>query len=143
MLAFFNKADEVSADVLLEKLRADGPGGAERLKVLGAWLEGELAGFAAFGTVYALDVRAESVFLSDFFVRQPYRRKGIGRNLMARLAGICVEEGWQRIEWHVDRLDFDARTFYDMLNPDSFKLDRLSYRIEGAEIAALAAKADA
>ncbi len=151
MLAYFNKAETLSPDEALERLRADGPGGAGRFMALGAWREGVLAGYAAFSTVYAFDTGAGAVCLSDCYVRQPYRRQGIGRNLMAALARLCVERGWGRIEWHVDRLDFDARTFFDMLNPDGFKLDRLSYLIEGEElsyliegeeIAALAGKTD-
>ena len=143
MLAYFQKKETLPPEALLEKLRADGPGGAEKFMALGAWVEGELAGFAVFSPVYAIDVGTEDVFLSDFFVRQAYRRSGIGKNLMAALARLCLERGWPRIDWHVYRLDFDARTFYDMLNPDSFKLDHLSYRVEGDEIAALAAKGEA
>ena len=88
----------------------------------------------------AADGPGNGAFIRDVFVLEAYRRSGIGRNMMAAFAKLCLDRGWRRVDWHADRLDFDARTFYDMLCTDSFKLDRLSYRIEGDEIAVLAGK---
>jgi len=125
-----------------ERLAADGPGGAKRFEAVCAFDAGKMVGFLLFGPVYEALFPGNGAFIRDVFVLEEYRRSGIGRNMMAAFAKLCLERGWRRADWHAARLDFDARTFFDMLCTDSFKLDRLSYRIEGDEIAVLAAKAD-
>lgn len=116
----------------------DGAKGAGLFEVLGAF-EGECpVGFLMFSQVFSLKHAAPAAVLSDLFVSSDKRRMGIGRALMKTLAALCIERGWKRIDWHVERFDFDARTFYDMLCDESFKLDMLSYRIELNEIETLA-----
>lgn len=124
------------------RLAADGPGGAGSFEAICAFDGANMIGFLMFSPVYEALFPGNGAFIRDVFVRAEYRRSGVGRNMMATFAKLCLERGWRRADWHAARLDFDARTFYDMLCTDSFKLDRLSYRIEGDEIAALAAKAD-
>lgn len=140
MLAFYETPTPLGEADFAEKLESDGPAGAGHFRCLLAESEGETVGLAMYSLVYEAGVAAPCVFLRDIFVTERARRAGIGRRLMVELARAAQAEGWPRIDWHADRLDFDARTFYDLLCPDSFKINRLSYRIEGQEIAALAAK---
>ena len=51
------------------------------------------------------------IYLEDLYVRPAARRTGAGRLLMATLAALCVERGYQRLEWHM--LDWNpAAEFY-------------------------------
>src|SRR6266478_1581384 len=51
------------------------------------------------------------LYLEDLYVTESGRGRGVGRRLMARLAGIAVERGWGRIDFHV--LEWNpAREFY-------------------------------
>lgn len=140
MAAFHGVPEPLPREEWKQKLAADGPGGAGFFEAICAFDDGKMIGFLVFNPVYETVFPGNGAFIRDVFVLEAYRRNGIGRNMMATFAGLCLERGWRRIDWHADRLDFDARTFYDMLSPDSFKLDRLSYRIEGDEIAVLAGK---
>lgn len=138
MLAFHATPLPMPVEDLTNKLISDGPGGDEKFAVIGAFHDSDLVAFVQYSTVYETAYAEDCVFVRDLFVRQEFRRMGLGRSLMIRLATVCEERGWRRIDWHADRLDFDARTFYDMVCPDSFKLDRLSYRIENEQIKNLA-----
>lgn len=142
MAAFHDVAIPMKADLWAEKLAADGPGGACQFEAVCAFSADRMIGFLMFSPVYEALFPGNGAFIRDVFVLESHRRSGVGRNLMATFARLCLERGWRRADWHADRLDFDARTFYDMLCTDSFKLDRLSYRIEGDELATLAAKGD-
>lgn len=142
MAAFHEVAEPLPRAEWAARLAADGPGGAGRFEAVCAFDAGTMIGFLLFSPVYEALFPGNGAFIRDVFVREAFRRSGIGRNMMATFAKLCLERGWRRADWHAARLDFDARTFYDMLCTDSFKLDRLSYRIEGVEIETLAAKGE-
>jgi len=102
-----------------------------RFEVLIAVLEGEGVGFAAFGTVFEPAFLGSGGFLRDVFVVPQHRRKGAGANLMHFLLAEAGKRQWVSLDWHVNRLDFDARTFFEIIAPDSYTVDRLVHRIEG------------
>ncbi|RVU33661.1 GNAT family N-acetyltransferase [Hwanghaeella grinnelliae] len=142
MAAFHGAAEPLPREQWAQKLAADGPGGSQYFEAVCAFDDRKMVGFLVFSSVYETVFPGNGAFVRDVFVLETYRRQGVGRNLMANFAQLCLDRGWRRVDWHADRLDFDARTFYDMLCTDSFKLDRLSYRIEGDEIETLAGKGD-
>lgn len=142
MAAFHGVPEPLPRAEWAARLASDGPGGKGHFEAFCAFDGARMIGFLVFSPVYETVFPGNGAFIRDVFVLEEYRRSGVGRNLMAGFAKLCLERGWRRADWHADRLDFDARTFYDMLCTDSFKLDRLSYRIEGEEIETLAAKAD-
>ena len=46
------------------------------------------------------------VYLEDLYVQPGHRGTGLGRELLRTLAGVCVEQGYSRLEWSV--LDWNA-----------------------------------
>ena len=46
------------------------------------------------------------VYLEDLYVQPQHRGTGLGRELLRSLAEVCVERGYQRLEWSV--LDWNA-----------------------------------
>jgi ribosomal protein S18 acetylase RimI-like enzyme len=50
-------------------------------------------------------------FISAFWVAESVRRKGIGRQLLARAEELAVQNGCDHI--HLDTFDFQAREFYE------------------------------
>ena len=91
----------------------------------------ESIGFAAFGSVFEPAFMGTGGFLRDVFVVPQHRRKGAGANLMHFLLAEAGKRQWVSLDWHVNRLDFDARTFFEIIAPDSYTVDRLVHRIEG------------
>ena len=46
------------------------------------------------------------IYLEDLYVQPAHRGTGLGRELLRTLAAVCVEEGYERLEWSV--LDWNA-----------------------------------
>ena len=115
-LALYEKAPE--AVVATEaQLREHGFGANPRFEAIIAELGGEPAGMALFHSRFSTWLGHPTLFLEDIFVREAARGHGIGRRLMARLATIALERGWDRVDFHV--LDWNpARGFYQKLGFD-------------------------
>jgi GNAT superfamily N-acetyltransferase len=73
---------------------------------------GEPAGFALFFHNYSTFLAQPGIYLEDLFVRPWARNKGIGRELLARVARIGVERGCGRMEWAVLDWNEPAISFY-------------------------------
>ncbi|MEN3309409.1 MAG: hypothetical protein V7603_5611 [Micromonosporaceae bacterium] len=77
------------------------------------------------------------IYLEDLYVRPAARGLGLGRAMLATLAALCVERGYQRLDWSV--LDWNpAREFYSALGAGPVD-DWVPYRLTGAALARLAA----
>ncbi|MFZ0845184.1 MAG: GNAT family N-acetyltransferase [Pseudolabrys sp.] len=90
---------------------------------------GEPAGFAVWFLNFSTFRGRHGIYLEDLFVRPAFRKRGIGKALMARLAKRCAEEGYARFEWAV--LDWNAPSisFYRSIGAqvmDEWKICRLS-----------------
>jgi len=97
-----------------EDLRQHGFGTDPQFEAILAFLDGEPAGVALFHTRFSTWLGRPGMFLEDLYVTEAARGQGVGRRLMARLAGIAVERGWGRIDFHV--VDWNpARDFYHRL----------------------------
>jgi GNAT superfamily N-acetyltransferase len=90
---------------------------------------GEPAGFAVWFLNFSTFRGRHGIYVEDLFVRPAFRKRGIGKALMARLARRCVDEGWARFEWAV--LDWNAPSieFYRSIGAqvmDEWRICRLS-----------------
>ena len=72
----------------------------------------ELAGYAVFYRTFSTFVGRPGIFLDDLYVRPPFRKCGIGRALLQRVAKIGVELGGGRFEWIMLRWNENAFRFY-------------------------------
>ena len=68
--------------------------------------DGEAAGFATWFLNFSTFRGRHGIYVEDIFVRPAYRKRGIGKALMQRLARRCVEHNYARFEWAV--LDWNA-----------------------------------
>jgi GNAT superfamily N-acetyltransferase len=87
------------------------------------------AGFALWFLEFSTFSGRHGIYLEDLFVRAPYRRRGIGRALLAHLARRCVAEGWTRFQWSVLDWNSPSIAFYESLGAivqHEWKLCRLS-----------------
>jgi len=77
--------------------------------------DGRAVGFALFFTTFSTFLCKPGLYLEDLFVEPAHRGAGVGKALLRRLAGLCVERGCGRFEWRV--LDWNAPSirFYESL----------------------------
>src|SRR5277367_5123087 len=76
---------------------------------------GEVAGFAVWFVNFSTFSGRAGIYLEDLFVRPALRGKGIGRALLAHLAGQCVDNGWSRLQWSVLDWNTPSIEFYKSL----------------------------
>lgn len=74
-----------------------------------------LVGIALWYRTFSTWTGRPGVHLEDLYVEEQWRRSGLGRRLMAALAGICVERGMTRLEWEVLDWNEPALAFYRSL----------------------------
>jgi GNAT superfamily N-acetyltransferase len=82
-------------------LLRDGWGQTPRFAALIAEYDSVAAGFALNFTTYSTWRGHHGIWLEDLYVTPALRSHGIGKALLARVAGIAVEQGCPRLEWSV------------------------------------------
>ncbi len=93
-------------------LHRDGFGPVPRFHVfLAEWL-GRAAGFALYFYNYSTWQGHHGIHLEDLYVHPEFRKRGIGKALLAKVAGVAVVEGCPRLEWNVLDWNKPAIDFY-------------------------------
>jgi GNAT superfamily N-acetyltransferase len=131
---------------LAEKVRAseadllrEGFGPTPRFEALLAEEDRRAVGFALFFHNFSTFEGRTGIFLEDIYVVEGARGRGVGRQLMARLAAIAVERGCARLDLSV--LEWNpARRFYDRLGMTQMT-DWLGYRLTRPGLVRLAEEA--
>jgi GNAT superfamily N-acetyltransferase len=107
-----------------EDLARDGFGANPRFRALIADWDTEPAGYALFFDYYSTWA-GRGLFLEDLFVRELFRKRGIGKALLSAVARVAVEEHcygihWEVLEWNQDAIEFYislGATFRDQWRP--------------------------
>ena len=89
-----------------EDLARDGFGENPRFRALIAEWEEQPAGYAVFFGYYSTWA-GRGLFLEDLFVREDFRKRGIGTALLAAVARVAVAEQCYGIHWEV--LDWNEK----------------------------------
>jgi GNAT superfamily N-acetyltransferase len=78
-------------------------------------VDGEVVAFALFFANFSTFLGKPGLYLEDLYVQPAHRGTGLGKALLAHLAGLAVERGCGRFEWSV--LDWNAHAirFYEGL----------------------------
>jgi GNAT superfamily N-acetyltransferase len=100
---------------------------------------GRAVGMAVWFVTFSTWRGRHGIWLEDLFVSPEHRGLGLGRELLARLAAVAVERGYQRLEWNVLDWNVSALEFYRRLGAQP--LDTWTvHRLDGPSLAALAAR---
>lgn len=116
------------------------PDGQARSHALVAEVDGQVVGLAVWYVTFSTWTGRHGIWLEDLYVRPDQRGSGLGTALLARLAATVAERGWTRLEWWVLRWNAPSIAFYDSLGATPME-EWVHYRMDGAELAALAARA--
>ena len=73
----------------------------------------DVAGFALFFTHYSTFAGKPGIYLEDLFVRPQFRSRGIGKQLLIRIAQTAIERNCARYEWSVLDWNQNAIRFYE------------------------------
>jgi GNAT superfamily N-acetyltransferase len=76
---------------------------------------GEVVGFALWFLNFSTWRGVHGIYLEDLYVRPEARGGGHGKALLTELARICVERGYERLEWWVLNWNRPAIDFYESL----------------------------
>jgi GNAT superfamily N-acetyltransferase len=81
--------------------------------VLGAWVEGELIGFACLYWTFSSTHAAEIALMNDLFVAEGRRGRGVGRALIDAAAQAARARGLRHLEWLTAVDNHRAQRLYD------------------------------
>ena len=80
--------------------------------------DGEAVGYAVFFDFYSSFQGRSGLFLDDLFVRPAFRKRGVGRALLAHVAAIAWNEKYFCMRWEVLDWNTPAIEFYRKLGAD-------------------------
>jgi GNAT superfamily N-acetyltransferase len=106
--------------------------------VLVARVDGAVAGFALFFPTFSTFLAQRGLWLEDLFVVPAMRGRGVGRALLAAVAGVARARRCGRLEWAVLDWNAPAIGFYEGLGATLMPEWRLA-RVTGERIARIAA----
>lgn len=95
-------------------------------------------GFALYFTSYSTWRGRPGIHLEDLFVLPEFRRRGIAKALLSRVAARAVERGFNWLGWHVLEWNEPAINFYQPLGAQ-FLTEWRIMRVAGDALSALAA----
>ena len=78
-------------------------------------VDGEVAGFSLWFLNFSTWRGVHGIYLEDLYVRPGLRGGGYGKALLTELARICVERGYERLEWSVLDWNTPSINFYRSL----------------------------
>lgn len=96
-----------------------------------------VVGMALWFRTFSTWTGVAGIHLEDLYVRPEERGAGQGRALLARLAAICLERGYARLEWNVLDWNTPAIGFYRALGAGPTG-EWTTFRLAGDPLAALA-----
>lgn len=97
------------------KLDKSGFGSRPLFSSLVAETGGDPIGYAIYNIGFWADALEGMVLITDLFVREAWRGRGVGRQLMQHLAEVGRTEGCERAMWTVWPKNDDALRFYEGL----------------------------
>jgi GNAT superfamily N-acetyltransferase len=103
--------------------------------------DGEVVGCALWFLNFSTWRGVHGIYLEDLFVRPEHRGSGLGRALLARLAEVCAERGYGRLEWSVLDWNEPSIAFYRSLGAVA-QDEWTTYRLDGDALMALGRAAD-
>ena len=135
-LAIYEKEPDAAIATEADLLR-DGFGPAPYFRCIMAEIDGNVAGFALYFFQYSTWEGRPALYLEDLFVREPFRKRGIGVALFRRLAQIAVERNCTRFQWECLDWNQPALDFYDSVGAKVLG-EWLNLRVTGEALSALA-----
>jgi GNAT superfamily N-acetyltransferase len=109
-LAVYDRLD-YEASVTEEDIARDGFGPLPKFRAVIAESDGQVAGYALFFEFYSSFQGRAGLFLDDIFVREQFRKQGVGKALLGHVARVAIEENYfcircETLDWNNTAIDF-------------------------------------
>jgi GNAT superfamily N-acetyltransferase len=98
--------------------------------------DGRAAGFALWFLNYSTWTGKHGIYLEDLYVEPEARGHGYGKALLSELARICVDRGYERLEWVVLDWNTPSIEFYKSLGAQAMD-EWTGWRLAGPALRAL------
>jgi GNAT superfamily N-acetyltransferase len=131
--------EKLRASVTEKSLRSALFGEAAVARALLAFVYGQPIGYATYFFSFASTMGRRALWLDDLFIEPAFRGKGIGKALMAHLAGIAVDNHCALFEWIVLDWNTSAIEFYEELGAEVLADWRIC-RLDEAQLQRLVGK---
>lgn len=102
--------------------------------------ENEVTGFAVWHLNYSTWLGKHGIYLEDLYVDPKYRGQGHGKALLRKLAQICIERGYKRLQWWVLDWNQSAIDFYKSIGAEPMEQWTV-FRVSGSSLEKLATDA--
>ncbi|MEZ0366937.1 N-acetyltransferase family protein [Mycobacterium sp. pUA109] len=102
-----------------------------------AEVDDEIAAVALWFLSFSTWDGVAGVYLEDLYVRPRFRRRGLGRAMLAALAAECVTHGYSRLSWAVLDWNSAAIALYDAAGGKP-QHGWTTYRVSGQDLIELA-----
>jgi GNAT superfamily N-acetyltransferase len=122
-----------------ESLRETLFGKKKAAEILIGYAGAEPVGFALFFHNYSTFLGRPGIYLEDLFVLPEWRRRGLGTQMLRRIASEAVARGCGRLEWSVLDWNAPAIDFYKKLGARAMD-EWTVYRVTGAALEKLASE---
>jgi GNAT superfamily N-acetyltransferase len=102
-------SEEVGASE--EDIARDGFGPSPKFRAVIAEWDGQVAGYAVFFEFYSTFQGRTGLFLDDIFVRPAFRKRGIGKALLAHVAAVAWRDRYfcircEMLDWNNSAINF-------------------------------------
>jgi GNAT superfamily N-acetyltransferase len=97
---------------------------------------GAPVGFALWFLNFSTWRGVHGIYLEDLYVRPSARGHGYGKALLSELARLCVERGYERLQWWVLNWNTPAIDFYTSVGAEPMD-EWTVYRLSGDALAKL------
>lgn len=124
-------------DITEEKLKTVMFNSGAFVEGVGAEDGGSLIGYAFFYPHFSSFRGQPGFYLEDIFVSDGSRGKGVGRLMLAKIAAIAIERGFERIDFMVLDWNTPAVDFYNNLGAERNDNER-HFKISGEALTRLA-----
>lgn len=90
--------------------------------------DGSLVGLASCSFLWPAEGSNKSVYMKELFVRESYRRCGVGRLLFAHVCELAGSFGCTRVDWTAESVDQAAAAFYASIEGATANRNKVVYR---------------
>lgn len=98
-----------------------------------AEVDGVAAGMAVWFLSFSTWTGTHGIWLEDLYVTPDQRGSGLGGELLATLAALCVERGYHRLEWWVLDWNTPSIGFYESIGAIA-QDEWTRFRLDGAAL---------